>query len=224
MKKFISKTFIISLVAFMGLTLCMSGVSAKEESRVTPEFVEYITDAFETKEKVTVTDNNGEDITDVFFEQTTTDYQNKDYLAIKEFVENNVDTICIDNSYTNNINSRSPFVDQVVNKRYYQTIQKAQASGEVVYYIQGSLVWDRATGKITSVSKTTLDVTSINFGYQWQSSLYGISTSSSITSDKYYAKFSVQFGIRTQFYQGYVLVFDVDCGKISKTATVSPEG
>ena len=228
MKKVILKFLSLSLaVSFLFSMLFINNVSAQEslpafiEEMPSENFKEYINDVFNSLDKVTVMSNKNTNITTEFFNDNITNFTNKDYIKIKAYVINNIDTICIDES-TSNKNPRSPFVNQNVSKTFYKVIKKGDAAGEVQFKISGSFVWDRANYRVTSTSNGTLDITHINFGRTWEANISNISTSGKITSDRLGATFSASFRVRAIYRVGILETQNIDCGTISGSVTDYP--
>ena len=226
-EKFSTK-FLISLLSFVLCAICISfstlSVNALESKtiQVSEKFIDYVADSFLNQDKVSVINKEGIDITEQYFSDNSNSFRKKDYESIKLYFEKNIDTICIDES-VESINTRSPFVNQTVSKRYYKVLNKEQASGEIEYYLNGSLVWDRATGKITSIGNASINITHNSFGAGWKKHISNMSTNSSLSSDKYYATFSGGFNLRVTFSMG-ITIFDVDFGRLTASTTVHPEG
>lgn len=227
MKK-VRKIFIFVL-SFVLCALCISSsgynVNAQELNTpdVSKEFVNYVTDSFLYKDKVTVINKEGIEITNEYFLNNDNFFKEKDFVSIKSYFEKNIDTICIDESFENK-NARSPFVNQVVSKRYYKVLRKDQASGEIEYFLSGNFVWDRATNKITSIGNASINITVLNFGAGWEKHITSMSCGSKISTDKYYATFTGGFNLRVTFSRMNIIVFDVNFGRLTATATAHPEG
>lgn len=233
MKKLFLKFLSLSLaISFLFSMLFINNISAMEDiDKLSSEsfigempseiFKEYINDTFSSFDKVTVMSKNNTNITAKFFNDNIKNFTNRDYVKIKAYVFDNVDTICIDES-TSNKNTRSPFVNQNVSKTFYKTIKKDKAAGEVQFVISGSFVWDRANYHVISTSNAKLNITYINFGRSWGTDINNISTNSKITNDKLGATFSGSFSIRATYSVGILETQNVDCGTVSGSVTGYP--
>lgn len=221
------KKVLVSGLLFALCTLCInfstSSVNAQELNtvNVSEEFIDYVTDSFLNRDKVSVINKKGIDITEMYFLDNSDSFKENNFENIKLYFEKNIDTICIDES-SENVNTRSPFVTQTVSKRYYKVLNKGQASGELEYYLNGSFVWDRATGQITSVGNASINITHNDFGAGWKKHISNMTTNSSISGDKYYATFSGGFNLRVTYSLG-ITIFDIDFGRFTASTTAHPE-
>ena len=222
-KKLLISCLALSFISFCGFNTNHVKAFETEDINVGKEFIEYVTDTFTHEDKVTVIDFNGNNITNNYFSANVNHYLNNDFKSIKIYFINCIDNIYIDES-NENINTRSPFVTQTVSKRYYKVVNKEQASGELEYYLNGSFIWDRATGLISSVGNASINITYNNFGTNWNKIVSNMTTSSSMSSDKCYAYFSGGFNLRVTFKKYLVEWYNIDLGRFTGNTTEHPQG
>ena len=159
--------------------ICSSwiNVSAANEIQVSELFKDYFTEVFLNPDKVTVLNKNKEDITQDFFEANNQYFENNNFVKIKEYYNNYIDEIYVEEIKQNSL-SRSPFVTNSVSKHVYKELHKNQANGEISWYLKGTYVWDRATGRITSITDGAILIERINFGQAWSGTTNSMSTKS----------------------------------------------
>lgn len=229
--KLVSK---LCLVSTLILLLNPGTVSANEldevdvlEAEVSESFVNYYTSAFSNYDKVTVLDLDGNDITEKFYLDNIKCYNDNDFLSIKNYAIDNIGEICIDEisipDKQSLMQSRAPFVSCPVSKRYFKVLNKNQAVGEIEYYLQGSFVWDRATGKITSVGVAVIRIPICRFGSGWSVDYSPIYTNSYANASKTNATFTGQFKVTATYNYMFVPVFR-ETFSFSDTISASPFG
>lgn len=211
----------VSLHAVMASHLHESHQLEDNDLEVSELFIDYINDVFINQNKVTIIDNSGNDITNTFFEFNQLFFEKKDYSQLKQYINDNVDYICIDEGYSNE-NAKSPFVKQSVNERYYQIVKKNGAAGEIVFYIKGWFIWDRATNKITDHSSATIELSTYSFGANWRVTSSSATTGVTVANNKYSITFRAYFNLNAKFYMLGEVIKDVDLGTFGDTFTKYP--
>lgn len=211
---------IVPLVVFNTINVSASSLNVE----VSELFIDYMDDAFANRDKVKVFDKDNNEITKEFFNETIELYTNKNYHEIKNIISCNVEEMYIDESYEI-IETKSPFVTQVTSQRYYKEFSKAQANGELVYYLTGSFVWDRANGKITSISKAAIkDIKVSSLGSRWSYSINNVSTNSYISDGGYKANFEGSFNLRCVFKTAGITIYNINVGSFGGKKSYYPQG
>lgn len=203
--------------------ICSSwiNVSAANEIQVSELFKDYFTEVFLNPDKVTVLNKNKEDITQDFFEANNQYFENNIFVKIKEYYNNYIDEIYVEEIKQNSL-SRSPFVTNSVSKHVYKELHKNQANGEISWYLKGTYVWDRATGRITSITDGAILIERINFGQAWSGTTNSMSTKSWLTDDDTVAHFKGSFNLKVSLTHEYVTVLTVDFGTQSAEVSGQP--
>lgn len=222
------KLMLIGFISVFLMVISVSQANAYEMKnsniKVSDMFVEFIDDIFSNKDKTTVWNTENVDITEQFFYDLQSYYNIRDYASIKTYtIDHNVAEMSLDESTIENFKYRSPFVHQLVNKRFFKTVNKEQASGEVEYFLRSSFVWDRATYKITSVGDVTIDITKQNFGNNWTTEISSMSASSQLSSDKYEVTFKGSFNMRAIYSQYNQVVWNINLGQFTASTTEHPD-
>lgn len=211
-------TFILT-VAF----ICSSwvNVSATDEIQVSDLFKDYFTEVFSNPDKVTVLNKNKENITLDFFNTNKQYFEENNFIKIKEYYNKYIDEIYVERIEQNDL-SRSPFVTNSVSKHVYKELHKNQANGEISWYLKGTYVWDRATGRITSITDGAIIIDRINFGQLWSGTTNNMSTKSWLTDDDTVAHFKGSFNLKVSLKYSYVTVVTVDFGTQSAEVSGQP--
>ena len=222
MKKVIKIICTISLTILMLLSNITSGYALDtSEHQLSNIFIEHVDDMFAYKKDAIVIDFDGNDITDKFFDDNHEFYLQKDYNSIIDYFDHNVNYSSVEENYINDM-ARSPFINQVVNKSF-TVASGGNIAGTVTYTISGSFVWDRATGKITSVGNAKMQY-SASLPAFWRTEVTSMSTNKSLSSDKYYATFSGTFRLKATFAPiKNVPLMTANLGPFSGSVTAHPE-
>lgn len=148
-------------------------------------------------------------------------FKENNFVKIKEYYREFVDEIFIEKS-EQNIQTRSPFVTNSVSKLFYKELHKNQANGEISWYLKGTYVWDRATGRMTSTSNGTIIIDRINFGQSWTGTVNNMRTKSWLDEEDTRANFSGSFNLKAEMKQNHVTIFSVDFGTLSCQVSGQP--
>ncbi|MGD0032160.1 hypothetical protein SLT67_12420 [Paenibacillus illinoisensis] len=207
MKKFVSLVITLTLVlSCSAITSASANVSEEnnETSEISSLFTNFIDNAYENTEDLTVKDLSGSIVTDRFIEVTSGSYEAADYRTIQNLIiENNWFLSYREHTPLDNlnesglqVNATSDIRGENVSERFYHIAKdsKDKFTKEWVVTLSGDFSYNTSTFKVTSVSGPKVSLTTANFGAMFSPALEDIYTYNSSSGST--ATFNARYKMR----------------------------
>lgn len=221
---------IISLFLFLLIFSSFSGIALATENKnddldiIQTSYENIISPYYEDATDVHVIANNGEDITQKFFQDTLQYYEDKNFDFIKQYCQKYVNKMSRRVEDTASVTTRASSTKSI--SEVFTEYPEDDILGHrilVNYTISGTYVYDRNTGKILSAYNASLKrIEYADAGAAWHFSPKNISTNASKSSDGYTAYFSASFHLYGNFSGEGVSINDADFGILGDTVEVTP--
>lgn len=207
---------IISIFMVITMVLCSSIVSFAEEKEnkefPSAMFKEVCNDFFSDYENYKVTNPEGEELSQAFYQLFVSDYERNQYEEIWQYFLDNELEICSFTKYEipKQQNSLTRANKTVQTSDYSYKLQKIESGGkvssvEVKCIVNGRFTYNPNTGKILSASTTSVNMDYTSPGVCWTISQKNPYTKTAkISSDGYSVTFAGGFSIVAQFTYNYV--------------------
>lgn len=171
----------------------MASFAADENDSTISNYVQFCDDYYKYNDLYTVYDKNGDDISDLYYEETYDFYQNGKidsiYAYMKEYISYYKKLEPVGNPYT-----RGSIQSVKETQTFYATVNNTSINSyEIVYTLTGKFSYNANTGKITSADSPTITLTHVGISGLMSGSMSNVSTSSTISSDGYKVTFKGQF-------------------------------
>lgn len=179
-------------------------------------FKTFCNDFFKDCSTYEALDLQGHNITKQFYNDNLNASKNKDFNSIWKYAKENISMFTntvISDAVPNLENKLRMGIDTTrnvarpyslsktknVKKLFYQlnTKTKYAPNFEFAYWVSGSFVYNPNTGKISSYSGPYINMHMCSLHGVWSYTMYNISTSGKISSDKYSVTFSGSFSLHT---------------------------
>ncbi|MCI8275773.1 MAG: hypothetical protein HFI66_09235 [Lachnospiraceae bacterium] len=191
--------------------------------QVTDLFIEVCTGFFETgRGTYRAIDNNGNDVTDLFYNEYIEAYNNDDFYLIHNAVERELDVITWERVTENRI-GRTVLINGSASKSAYKTCKSTKTpvvSIDVVYTVSGTYKYIDSTGEIVENSPGMISIDASNVGASFSFSQTKSSTWVTKSADLRTITFNGQgYGILK--YIRTITVWEQEFGPFTISATSS---
>lgn len=190
---FISCYFFI--IVLSGTALAQNSTQVKQVT-----FQDMMKIYYDNMDETSVTGKNGDDITEQFLATTLPYYQSGNFEMIRSYFHNNVDHIYLQKEEV--IGRQKMGITKAVTG--YESRELKNSDGhkcEVMIYVGGTIIYDPNTGYILSAYNPKLIRTDYTAnGSEWTFQDKDITTSSSISTDKFTAYFNVKYHCIGRYY------------------------
>lgn len=173
--------------------------SSNQTVNVSSNFIDFCNEFFENYTEFKVLDKDGNNITELFYNENYSSYEKENFINIYQYALNNVDVFKKSTITEENSNQRA----SIQTKKYSDWFYKLEQSGkktpdfEMQYFLSGSYNYNYNTGVITSATSPTFSLTYCTLKGVWSYKTINISTKSTIASNKYSMTASCSFDLET---------------------------
>jgi len=202
-----------------------------ENNQVSKLFVDFIDEAFNEADTISVTNIDGNDVTSTFTNVFSDLHANGDYKGIQEIIiDQHLSLAKQQNTLipeTNKSNLKTPngVRSETTSKAFYRiaTESKGKFRKEWVVTLRSNFSYDDRTYRITNASSPTITLTTAHFGASFTPALEDISTSSSFLGQT--ATFNASYRMRAVLgisAGDLPLGFNLNFGNFTETFSAMP--